>query len=84
MSGFQAHGGVILPHFLVTPLRPDLFSVDDERWMLVVFELTCHFERNIDREHTYKEVKYAPLVSDLARSFKVFHYSAEIAALGFV
>ena len=85
LPGFQApHGGVIPPHILVTPLKPDLFLVDEERRTIVMFELTCPFERNIDREHAYKEGKYAPLVADLTRSFKVFHYSVEIGARGFI
>ena len=50
----------------------------------MLFELTCPFERNIDREHAYKEGKYAPLVADLSRSFKVFQYSVEIGARGFI
>ena len=50
----------------------------------MVFELTCPFERNIEREHAFKEEKYAPLIADLSRSFKVFHYSVEIAARGFI
>ena len=85
LSGYQApHGGVIPPHILVTPLRPDLFLIDEVRRMIIVFELTCPFERNIDREHTYKEEKYAPLIADLSNSYKVFHYSVEIAARGFI
>ena len=57
------HGGVIPPHIIVTSLRPDLVLINEESRIIVVFELTCPFERNIDREHEYKEGKYAPLVT---------------------
>ena len=85
LAGFQApHGGVIPPHVLVTPLKPDLFLIDETKKTIVIFELTCPFERNIDREHAYKEEKYAPLVADLSRGFKVSHFSVEVAARGFI
>ncbi len=37
-----------------------------------------------NQANTYKEERYAPLVADLARSFKVFNYSVEIGARGFI
>ena len=36
-----------------------------------MFELTCPWDSNVARSHTFKEEKYAPLVADLARLFKV-------------
>ena len=85
LRGFQSpNGGVIPPHVLVTPLRPDIFLINEGSREIVLFELTCPFERNIDRSHTYKEEKYAPLVADLSRSFKVFNFSVEVAARGMV
>ena len=85
LPGFQSpNGGVIPPHVLVTPLRPDIFLIDENSREVVVFELTCPFERNIETSHAYKEGKYAPLIADLSRSFKVFNFSVEIGARGMI
>ena len=85
LSGFQApHGGVIPPHLIVTPLRPDVFVVNEETRVIIILELTCPWERNIDRDHVYKEEKYAPLVADLSRDFTVSQFSVEISARGMI
>ena len=82
-SGFQApHGGVIPPDVLVTNLKPDLFLVNMSSRVIVFLELTCPFDRNIQRSHEYKEQKYAPLIADLSQHFKVFNYSFEVSARG--
>ena len=61
MPGHQApHGGTIPPHILVTNLRPDIFIIDELKREAVVFELTCPWDTNVDRSHSYKEDKYAP------------------------
>ena len=83
LPGFLAPGGgSIPPHVLVTNLRPDIFIVDDSSRIAVVFELTCPWDKNIDRSHSYKEDKYAPLVADLSRSYRTFHFSVEISVRG--
>ena len=46
------------------------------------FELTCPWDSNIQRSHEYKERKYAPLIADLSRRYKVFNYSVEVSARG--
>ena len=83
MVGLQApHGGTIPPHILVTTFRPDIFLVDETARICIVFELTCPWDKNIDRSHTYKDDKYSPLVSDLSNNFTVFHYSIEVSVRG--
>ena len=85
LSGFQApHGGVIPPHILATSLRPDIFVVNELLRVIVILELTCPWERNIEKDHDYKERKYAPLVADLARDFQVFQFSLEVSARGLI
>ena len=37
---------------------------------------------NVDRSHDYKEEKYAPLVADLSRSYRTYHFSIEISVRG--
>ena len=72
MPGLQApHGGKIPPHVLTTSLRPDIFLFNDLSRECIVFELTCPWDNNIDRSHSYKEEKYSPLLADLARNFTV-------------
>ena len=83
MAGHQApHGGTIPPNILVTALRPDIFMLNEVSREVIIFELTCPWDSNIDRSHTYKEEKYAPLVADLSRDFKVFSFSFEVSVRG--
>ena len=83
MPGYQApHGGTIPPHIIATNLKPDIVIIDEDSRKLVIFELTCPWDTNVDRSHNFKEEKYAPLVSDLSRNFTVFNYSVEISARG--
>ena len=46
--------------------------------------LTCPWEQNTDRSHTFKENKYAPIVADMSYSYKVYIFFVEIAARGSV
>ena len=83
IPGFQApHGGTIPPHVLTTNLKPDVVVINEVLRKVVVFELTCPWDSNIDRSHAFKEEKYAPLVRDLSRDFSVYHYSVEVSARG--
>ena len=83
LPGFQApHGGVIPPDIHVTNLKPDLFLYNASTKEVVFFELTCPWDSNIQRMHEFKEEKYAPLIADLSRNYKVYNYSVEISARG--
>ena len=83
MPGFQApHGGTIPPHVLVTAIKPDIFVFSEISQEAIVFELTCPWDANIERSHTYKSEKYAPLVADLANTRVVSFYSVEVSARG--
>ena len=83
MDGFQApHGGTIPPHILVTNLKPDVFIVNEVSREVVIFELTCPWDTNVERSHVFKEEKYASLVTDLSRNFSVFQFSVEISVRG--
>ena len=83
MPGFQApHGGTIPPHILVTALKPDIFIFSEVSEEVIVFELTCPWDSNIDRSHAYKSGKYAPLIADLSQNYVVSFYSVEVSARG--
>ena len=83
LPGFLApNGGSVPPHVLVTNQKPDIFIVNESSREAIVFELTCPWDGNVDRSHTYKEEKYAPLVADLSRRYKTFHFSVEVSVRG--
>ena len=83
LPGYQApHGGTIPPHIHVTALRPDLFIYNESARVLVVFELTCPWDGNIENSHSFKEEKYSPLVADLSRNFNVYLFSIEVSVRG--
>ena len=83
MPGYTApHGGTVPPHILVTSLRPDMFIFNETTHIAIIFELTCPWDKNIERSHAFKEEKYAPLSADLSNTFKVFTFSIEVSARG--
>ena len=83
LPGFLAPGGgSVPPNVLTTNLRPDIFLVNEASHEVVIFELTCPWDSNISRSHTFKEEKYAPLVADLSRRFKTYLFSVEVSVRG--
>ena len=83
LPGFLApNGGSIPPHILVTNLKPDIFIVNEATSEVIVFELTCPWDNNIERSHNFKEEKYSSLVSDLSHDFTVFQFSVEVSVRG--
>ena len=83
LPGFLAPGGgSIPPHILVTTQRPDIFIVNESSREVIVFELTCPWDSNITRSHVFKQEKYGPLVADLSRHFKTYHFSIEVSVRG--
>ena len=83
MPGYQApHGGTVPPHVLVTALKPDIVIISEQSDEVIVFELTCPWDSNISRSHSYKSEKYSPLISDLSQRFVTSFYSIEVSARG--
>ena len=83
LSGLQApHGGTIPPNIHVTALRPDLVIINEPAREVIIFELTCPWDGNVERSHSFKEDKYAPLVADLSRNFKTDLFSVEVSVRG--
>ena len=83
LGGMNApHGGVIPPHILITSLKPDLFLCNEAAKVVVMLELTCPWDSNITRSHDFKREKYASLVGDLSRVFKVFYFPIEVSVRG--
>ena len=83
LPGFLAPGGgSIPPHILVTNQKPDIVIINESLGEIIIFELTCPWDGNIARSHTFKEEKYAPLVADLSQRFTCHHFSIEISVRG--
>ena len=83
MPGYQApHGGTVPPHILVTVLKPDIIVFNELSAEVIVFELTCPWDANIARGHSYKSEKYAPLIADLSQTHVVSFFSIEVSAHG--
>ena len=45
---------------LVTALKPDIVIVNDDSLEVIILELTCPWDANIARSHSFKSEKYAP------------------------
>ena len=83
LPGFLApNGGSIPPHVLVTKLRPNIFIFNEISREAVIFELTCPWDSNVDRSHTFKEEKCAPLVAILTRTYKTSLFLVEVSVRG--
>ena len=83
MPGHQApHGGTIPPHVLVTALKPDIVIINERSQEVIILELTCPWDANIARSHSYKTEKYSPLVADLSHTHVVSFFSIEVSARG--
>ena len=83
LPGHQSpQGGSIPSHILVTALKPNIFVFNQFSREVIVFELTCPWDKNIARSHQYKTEKYASLVNDLANDYLVSFFSIEVSARG--
>ena len=82
LPGFLAPGGGSIPYVLVTNLKPGSVIVNEPKREVIIFELTCPWDANVARSHSYKENKYAPLVADLSQRYTTFLFSVEISVCG--
>ena len=84
ISGHQASGGsVIPPEVIATSQRPDVVVVNMTAKDVIIFELTCPFDNNIDTAHAFKMEKYSSLVTDLeSLGFKVDLFCVEVSVRG--
>ena len=81
LSLLAAQIGLIIKVFVVL-FKIRVFIVNETSRVIVMFELTCPWDANIARSHEFKENKYAPLVADLSRRYKVFNFSVEVSVRG--
>ena len=83
MPGCDAgNGGSIPPDVIVTAQRPDLVVINRNLKSVIILELTCPWDSNVDRSHEFKMDKYAALVKDLSAEFKTELYCVEVSVRG--
>ena len=60
-----SNGGTIPATMAVTLHTPDIVIIDETSKQVSICELTVPFESNVNKQHLYKENKYAHFVSDI-------------------
>ena len=77
--------GFIFPgHIAITSLRPDLIVFCNRMKRIIIIELTCPCEENMESWHSIKLSKYLPLVDVIRRSgWSVDLFAIEVGARGY-
>ena len=65
IQGYKTNGGTIPANILCTLERPDLVLVEKRSKLIILLELTCSFESNIEAANSRKKLKYQDLKRDL-------------------
>ena len=83
MSDFDS--GFIFPgHIAITSLRPDFIVFSNSVKRIIIIELTCPCEENMESWHSIKLSKYLPLVDVIRRSgWSVDLFAMEVGARGY-
>ena len=85
LENFTIAGGTIPPNILPTELKPDIVIVWKNSPRVSIIELTVPFETNIEKAHTRKTNKYAPLCQDIKnQGYTVDYWALEIGSHGYV
>ena len=70
---------------LVTAEKPDIVIINRLIKHLVVIELTCPWEENLEDARQRKSNKYAPLIADIEqKGFSVEYFPLEVGARGII
>ena len=85
LEGQCIEGGTIPPDVLVTAEKPDIVILHRLIKHIVVIELTCPWEENLEDARQRKTNKYAPLINDIEqKGFSVEYFPLEIGARGII
>ena len=69
----------------ITKMRPDMVLYSDTAKMVIMIELTCPVEGNIECRHQEKTGKYEELVQECrTNGWKVWFFAVEVGARGYV
>ena len=83
IQGYKTNGGTIPANILCTLERPDLVLVDTGKKHIILLELTCSFESNIETANSRKNLKYQDLKRDLeGQSYVVTLLPFEVGSRG--
>ena len=75
---------VFRPHIMTTLLRPDIVIFSNTSSTVVMVELTCPSEENVERQHEAKLLRYTDLRADCElRGWKVHLFAVEVGARGY-
>ena len=76
----SGYASTIPPEIMVTSEKPDIVIVDRKSKKVHIFELTVPFETNIEKQHEYKQNKYAHFEQDIEAEVIAF----EIGSRGYI
>ena len=83
IQGYKTNGGTIPANILCTLERPDIVFVEKTSKQIVLLELTCSFESNIETANSRKKLKYQDLKTDLeAQHYTVTLIPFEVGSRG--
>ena len=84
LTGKDAGSGRMFPpDVIITSQRPDVVVMNAVEKKVIIFELTCPFDTNVNTAHDFKTNKYASLVNDLQMDgYNVDLYCVEISVRG--
>ena len=82
---YKINGGTLPADVLCILERPDIVFLDRKLKKIILLELTCSFESNIESAHIAKRKKYQDLKTDLeAQKYSVTLLPFEIRSRGYV
>ena len=78
-------GSYVFPgHIAITSLRPDIVVYSNSTKRVILIELTCPCEENLENQHDFKNGKYAGLVTMIRQnSWQVNLFAVEVGARGY-
>ena len=85
IEGYKINGGTIPADILCTLERPDLVLIDRTSKKILLLELTCSFESNLETANSRKTKKYQDLKTDLeTQGYTVTLLPFEVGSRGLV
>ena len=79
-------GNLLFPkHIVVTKKRPDIVVFSNSKRRIIIIELTCPCEENMEYWNQEKKDRYADLSSECSqKGWKVAYFSVDVGARGYV